>query len=71
MERPARLDPDDLAGTEGITAEDTGEADFGRLLERAHEKNYAGGMASPTGVVPEWTRSMLGSVRAVGSGRAA
>ena len=38
VERPKNMDPHDLSGTEGITAHDTGEADFGRLLERAYEK---------------------------------
>ena len=38
----------DTTGTQGITAEDTGEADYGRLLERA----YAKGMASPPGFEP-------------------
>jgi hypothetical protein len=37
----------DTTGTEGITPEDTGEADYGRLLERASAN--AKGMASPPG----------------------
>jgi len=48
VERPRNPDPADLAGTEDISPEHTGEADFGRLLERAYEKNYVGGLASPT-----------------------
>ena len=41
VERPANLDPHDLTGTEDIGTEThtgTGEADFGRQLERAYEK---------------------------------
>jgi hypothetical protein len=34
---------------EDIGPEDTGEADFGRLLERAYDKNNVGGLASPAG----------------------
>ena len=41
VDRPANLDPRDLTGIEGIGPEDTGEADFGRLLDRAYDKNYA------------------------------
>ena len=52
VERPMGLDPNDLAGTEDIGPEHTGEADFGRLLERADEKNNVRGLASPTGFEP-------------------
>jgi len=52
VERPKNLDPNDLTGTEDIGPEDTGEADFGRLLERAYERNHAEGSSSPTGFEP-------------------
>lgn len=52
VERPANLDPRDLTGIEGIGPDDTGEADFGRLLDRVYEKSYAGGLASPAGFEP-------------------
>jgi hypothetical protein len=35
VERPKDLDPNDLAGTEDIGPEDTGDGDYGRLLEAA------------------------------------
>jgi hypothetical protein len=52
VERPKDLDAADLTGTEGITLEDTGEADFGRLLERAYEKSHVRGIASPDRLAP-------------------
>jgi site-specific DNA recombinase len=63
VERPANLDLHDMAGTEGIRPEDTGEADFGLLLERAYKQaeqmggaesgsKNAGGVASPAGFEP-------------------
>jgi hypothetical protein len=70
--RPAFLEGT-RAGSEGLTAEDTGEADYGRLLERAYERVSSGkGVASPTGVVPEWQRAIPGEVPASsGGGKAA
>ncbi len=39
-----------VTGAEGITTEDTGELDYGRLLERA----YVIGLASPS--IPSWNQ---------------
>jgi site-specific DNA recombinase len=47
-ERPKSLDPNDRFGLDGITPEDTGEADYGRLLDRV----YVEGSTSPTGFEP-------------------
>jgi hypothetical protein len=64
--RPAFLEGT-LTGSENLTAEDTGEADYGRLLERAYERvNNGKGVASPTGVVPAWSKHIPGEVPAVG-----
>jgi hypothetical protein len=37
VERPKSLDPHDRTGTEDITADETFDGDYGRLLERAYE----------------------------------
>jgi hypothetical protein len=55
VEGPKNLDPHDRTRTEDIGPEHTGEADFGRLLERAYDKTGVGdvkcvrGLASPAG----------------------
>jgi hypothetical protein len=41
-DRPSFIDPNDRTGTENIGPEDTGEADYGRLLERVYEKSGKG-----------------------------
>ena len=46
VKRPAELVPGDINGFENTSPEDTFDADYGRLLERAYGK----GVASPTGV---------------------
>ena len=48
VERPRSLDTNDRTSTEGITSDDTFEADFGKLLENVYVK----GMASPPGFEP-------------------
>ena len=50
-ERPKWLVPGDVTGCEHIGPEETGEADYGRLLERA-TKNSVEVLASPTGFEP-------------------
>ena len=45
---------------EGIGPDDTFDADYGVLLERAYGKVAT----SPTGVVQEWTRKVPGEVKA-------
>jgi len=60
VERPKGL-PDSRAGYEGITHEDTFDSDYGRLLEK---RFHAEVLASPTRVVPEWTRKVPGEVKA-------
>jgi hypothetical protein len=47
VERPKILDPNDRAGLEGITPEDTGDGDYGRLLD-----SHALRGASPAGFEP-------------------
>jgi hypothetical protein len=42
-ERPAWLVPGDETGCEGIGPEDTFDAGYGRLLDRAYEKDVKGG----------------------------
>ena len=49
-ERPKGLVPGDRTGCEGITPEDTFDAEYGRLLDRASEG--VKGVASPTGFEP-------------------
>ncbi len=51
VERPKNLDPNDLTGTEDIGPEDTGDGDYGRLLERVYRSD-ALGLASPAGFEP-------------------
>jgi hypothetical protein len=64
VERPAGLDAG-VTSAEGIGPEDTFDGDYGRLLDRAYEKRVKVG-TSPTGVVPEWSRAILGEVPAAG-----
>jgi DNA invertase Pin-like site-specific DNA recombinase len=55
-ERPAFMRPaSDVPweGAEHLTADDTFDADYGRLLERATRAFYGKGMASPSGIEPE------------------
>jgi hypothetical protein len=62
FKRPAGL-PYSTDGVGDIRPEDTLDADYGVMLERVYGK----GVASPTGVVPEWTRQIPGEVPAVGT----
>ena len=65
VERPKNLDPNDLTGTEDIRPEDTLDGEYSRLLEQAYSAgSHALRVASPTGVVPEWTRELPGEVKA-------
>jgi hypothetical protein len=50
--KPAWLRDGDVRGTEHLTAEDTLDADYGRLLERAEKRVL--GVASPTGEDRDW-----------------
>ncbi len=55
-ERPAFMRPaSDVPwqGAEHLTADDTFDADYGRLLERATRAFYGKGLASPSGIEPE------------------
>ena len=49
--RPAWM-PTEVDSSEGITPEDTFDADYGRLLERATQRICGKGVASPTGFEP-------------------
>lgn len=51
-ERPKGLVPGDLTGCEGITSEDTFDAEYGRLLDRASEGDTR--VASPRGLAATW-----------------
>ena len=58
------MDINEHGGHRAHHAEDTFDADYGRLLERAHSVvTNRKWVASPTGVVPEWTREVPGEVK--------
>lgn len=56
VERPKHLDPNDLTGIEDIGPEETLEAEYSRLLERAFSggSKHALGLASPAGTGRLW-----------------
>ena len=64
FKRPASL-VGDLTGCENINPEDTFDADYGALLERAYSggKNNVEGVASPTGSAIDYTPKFLGNWR--------
>jgi hypothetical protein len=45
--RPPFIARGDVAGTEDITPDDTFDRDYGRMLERAHDRICRNGLASP------------------------
>jgi hypothetical protein len=58
---PAFIDPNDTTGKDGITAEDTHDADYGRLLERVERHVKRG--TSPTGFDDLWDTPLAGIMR--------